>query len=290
MYGRSKSSERKIRVEMHYLNIPYRSTEAEIPATRLLSVWKVEANEGYQFVQSAGFGTPGMFLTFAGRGTFSFLHSDDVISIRESSFFIVNANNPCRYRCPPGSFWNFFFIQFSDLDVVRYLNLPVAQVVETENMRVLRALCDRIIQNLIVETRQNVYDTLHAFHLILTRLSLERAHHQSSVNAQITSTLHWMHSNIDKPLDLDKLAHESHISRTRFFQCFKQITGATPSQYFYQLKLESARIALESTNESVKTIAESLGFSDEFHLMKRFKAAYGMSPATYRRTPFFQEK
>jgi transcriptional regulator GlxA family with amidase domain len=107
----------------------------------------------------------------------------------------------------------------------------------------------------------------------------ERLHESESLR----KVIHWMNYNPDKSLRIETTMDMSGLGRTVLFREFKKRTGKTPMDYFLGLKLESARLTLETTRKKVAAIAASLGFYDEYHFPKLFKRAYGVAPGQYRR-------
>lgn len=269
---------------INYLNIPYELPDPfSFPLTRFLSIWKVEANEHYACVQSRGLHSPGMFITYDGQGHMYFLNDPQTIYVMgNKSYFILNANEPCRYECPQGSTWSFYFLHFNDLLLPKYLQLPITHVARISQIEFLTSLCERLIQNVIIGKMHNVFESNHLFHTLLTSLVVQAGNPRKTQDVDISPALYWMHQNIDKPFDIDQLMSVCHISRTLFFRMFKDMTGDTPSRYFYRLKLEAARLALANSDHTVKQIATTLQFYDEFHFTTLFKKTYGMSPSTYR--------
>jgi AraC-like DNA-binding protein len=127
------------------------------------------------------------------------------------------------------------------------------------------------------------YYVNHWFQEILLTFSSENAERIHVQDADLANVRFWMHQNIDKPLSVDELVRMTKRSRTYFFQQFKKMTGMTPTSYFLQLKLEAAKIALQTTDQTVKKISESLHFYDEYHFSKLFKREYGISPSIFRK-------
>ena len=79
-----------------------------------------------------------------------------------------------------------------------------------------------------------------------------------------------------------KLAERVNLSPSRFHQLFKDEMGMPPARYLRQLRLERARLLLETTHLSVKQVMAGVGVSDESHFVRDFKKAYGLTPARYR--------
>lgn len=88
---------------------------------------------------------------------------------------------------------------------------------------------------------------------------------------------------IETPPPMESLAKELGVAYSHFRREFKARTGLPPKQYLLRLRLEKARRLLGNTPDSVKTIADRLGFNSPFHLSAAFKKEFGVSPAHWRR-------
>lgn len=92
-----------------------------------------------------------------------------------------------------------------------------------------------------------------------------------------------LQENIEKPLDLEMLARRVGINRFSLVRKFSDQVGISPMKYYARLKLECAAILLRESVLEVGTIAERLCFADPYHFSKRFKAAYAVSPSSFRK-------
>ena len=88
-----------------------------------------------------------------------------------------------------------------------------------------------------------------------------------------------LHSNIGAR-DLSAVARRS---RARFSRSFKRAFGKPPHAYVIKRRLERACRLMVTTPESLSQIALGVGFSDQSHLCKLFRRAFGQSPSTWRR-------
>lgn len=89
---------------------------------------------------------------------------------------------------------------------------------------------------------------------------------------------------IEAPPAMDALAKELGVAYSHFRREFKHRTGLPPKQYLLRLRLEKARRLLGNTSDSIKTIADQLGFTSPFHLSAAFKKEFGVAPARWRRS------
>lgn len=82
-------------------------------------------------------------------------------------------------------------------------------------------------------------------------------------------------------LDLEFLADLGGVTRFQVIRDFKAIYHMTPGVYLRDLRLRESRRMLRD-DISLADLSQSLGFSDQSHFSRSFKAAYGMSPLAYR--------
>lgn len=82
--------------------------------------------------------------------------------------------------------------------------------------------------------------------------------------------------------DIDQIAAECGMSRSVFYNRFREIYAITPRVFRERAQMNTIRILLESTSLSLPEIAQRAGMSDLPHFFKRFKRYYGMTPTQYR--------
>ncbi len=81
----------------------------------------------------------------------------------------------------------------------------------------------------------------------------------------------------------EQIAQQLHISKKSAEKLFKRHFGTTIHRYQLEIKTENARTLLVSFPDMrLSDIASNLGFYDEFHFSKIFKAFTAMSPSAYR--------
>ncbi|MET9478186.1 MULTISPECIES: AraC family transcriptional regulator [unclassified Streptomyces] len=102
-------------------------------------------------------------------------------------------------------------------------------------------------------------------------LSPEVAHGVSRLSDDLTGSV-----------DLQSLAAESGLTYDTFRRRFTAEVGQTPSAFRSVRRLQAAATLLRLTDMTHREIARTLGFADEFHFSRRFRAHFGMPPRAYR--------
>ncbi|HEU5171565.1 MAG TPA: AraC family transcriptional regulator [Gemmatimonadales bacterium] len=90
----------------------------------------------------------------------------------------------------------------------------------------------------------------------------------------------YLDEHLGEPVTLLDLAAAVGLSPFYFLRTFKRATGLPPHAYQNQLRLARARRLL-SLGEPPARVAAGLGFVDQSHLTRRFKAAFGVTPGQY---------
>jgi transcriptional regulator GlxA family with amidase domain len=100
--------------------------------------------------------------------------------------------------------------------------------------------------------------------------------------ARIELSVAYMAQHLDRPLQVATLAAKASISPSHFFALFKRRIGLAPMDYFTRLRMERARLLLETTSLSVKEVAAELGYDDPFYFSRVFKSVNQLAPSDYR--------
>ncbi|MFB9277001.1 AraC family transcriptional regulator [Cohnella cellulosilytica] len=84
-------------------------------------------------------------------------------------------------------------------------------------------------------------------------------------------------------VSLQAMAEMFHVSAGHLSRLFKKQEGVSPQEYLIRKRVEAARTHLLGTDATLREIAWSCGFSDEFHLIKTFKSHFKMTPGDCRK-------
>ena len=101
---------------------------------------------------------------------------------------------------------------------------------------------------------------------------------------RFSSILRYINSNImdAESLKLPVLAANFGISKSYFSEYFTKNAGIKLSEYILKAKLKLAETYIVHTDNSLKEIAFTLGFSDSSHLSNSFKKHYSMTTSEFR--------
>jgi AraC-like DNA-binding protein len=83
---------------------------------------------------------------------------------------------------------------------------------------------------------------------------------------------------------LDALARIAGLSRYQLIRVFRAVTGMTPHAWQLNQRINLARARLRQ-GEGMAALAQHLGFADQAHFQRVFKAHAGVTPGGFRRRP-----
>src|ERR1700757_3563983 len=100
---------------------------------------------------------------------------------------------------------------------------------------------------------------------------------------QIVRVQAYIDKNLHRTIHIRDLSAVARRSKAHFSRKFKLAVGESPHAYVVRRRLERACHLMITSAASLSEIALTVGLSDQAHLCRLFRAAFGQSPATWRR-------
>src|SRR3984885_6047065 len=100
---------------------------------------------------------------------------------------------------------------------------------------------------------------------------------------QILRVRAYIDSNLHRAIHIRDLSAVARRSPAHFARKFKLAVGESPHAYVVRRRLEKACHLMMTSAASLSEIALNVGFADQAHLGRRFRQAFGLSPANWRR-------
>ncbi|MDI6942534.1 AraC family transcriptional regulator [Microbacterium barkeri] len=99
----------------------------------------------------------------------------------------------------------------------------------------------------------------------------------------ISSALDAFHDNPGHPWTVAELAQRAVMSRTAFARRFHELIGDPPMTYITWWRMNLAAALLTDTDQSMRAIAQRVGYSSEYAFAHAFRRERGVSPGAARR-------
>lgn len=100
---------------------------------------------------------------------------------------------------------------------------------------------------------------------------------------KVQQAIGYIHENFQKDLNMAVVSNYISMNYSLFSYSFKQYTGKNFVTYLKELRIQEAKRLLEKTDMRVVEISQAVGYENEKHFMKTFKAICGVSPTEYRK-------
>lgn len=100
---------------------------------------------------------------------------------------------------------------------------------------------------------------------------------------RIQKAMIYAKNNLNQKLSVEELADAVHLSPRQFSRAFTDETGMTPAKAIERLRMETARLMVESSTVPFETVAKDTGFGDTDRMRRAFVRNYGQPPQVIRR-------
>ena len=150
---------------------------------------------------------------------------------------------------------------YSSLNLLLYL-------VEKFTGRDLAILCSKVFQIEIERNSQSAFMIFNA----------QKDHEDE----EIKKAQDFIERNVQEKITVDQLAATIAVGRRNFERRFKKATANTIVEYIQRVKIEAAKMSLESSRENVNEVMYNVGYTDPKAFRSTFKKYTGLSPIEYR--------
>ena len=99
---------------------------------------------------------------------------------------------------------------------------------------------------------------------------------------QVGRALALIHRDIAAPWSAGSLAREVALSRSAFIERFTGLVGVPPIRYLTVWRLQTARLRLRESPQSIGQIAHAVGYGAEEAFSRAFKREFGVAPGRWR--------
>ncbi|HMM75863.1 MAG TPA: helix-turn-helix domain-containing protein [Gammaproteobacteria bacterium] len=111
---------------------------------------------------------------------------------------------------------------------------------------------------------------------------IERPVPEARADCRLTQLTDTLRQRLGEPHSIDSLAGEMCMSRRSLTRHFKALTGTTVQAWLLRERLTLSQRLLESSDQTIESIAEAAGFGCVASLRQHFREAFGVTPTGWR--------
>jgi AraC-like DNA-binding protein len=169
---------------------------------------------------------------------------------------------------------------------------PIVHIRKESDKAAMRWSLERLMQELLEPQPGGVLVAQHlAYMMLVQALRLHLAEGLKGgvgwlfalADKQIGTAIHAVHDDPGHNWTLQELAQHAGMSRSTFAQKFKEKVGESPMEYLTRWRMLLAGDRLINSNDSISSMARSLGYESESAFSTAFKRVMGCSPRQYAR-------
>ena len=171
-------------------------------------------------------------------------------------------------------YFHFKLSDFDGMDLLRFTEKTIAiseddtTIVKLKNIIASSSVADSIF------IKQYVYGLISP---IAQKLDIKDYSHS------LLRALQYIKNNLSISLTIEKIAAAAYTSKSSLAKKFRKELSMSVNEYVSDAVLSEAALRLITKSESILSISERYGFSDQFYFSRKFKQKFGMSPREYRK-------
>lgn len=227
-----------------------------------------------------------LFLCTQGQGQ---LHtSDSKLGIRSGDTVLLPRGETHSYYADTNDAWTLYWVHFRGTEAAEFVRHLRQESSPRLHTGVEPSLVAGFQQMLAADTTGYSLDAFIAasnrLRHLLTEFALCRDRHRkpSMGRMNLNELQHFMRERVTGSLGLAELAAFTGLTPQHFAVRYKAETGYPPLRHFLHMKMEAACRLLDSTRDSIKSVAAQLGYTDPLYFSRAFRRTVGLSPTQYR--------
>lgn len=227
-------------------------------------------------------------LIYVAKGEGWYSVRDQTFRVVENDFFVLSHELAVRLGSSVENPWSIYWAYFSGTQAANI----VLHLMGMNNFapRKAKPLVGRVAQfndilhhlELLKNMENLVYANSRFYSFLCSfRLTVLSARKHAKKDGVIQS-IEFMRENIHGNVTLEDLAKVAGLSISHYCSLFKKKTMQSPLNLYTSMKVQRACQLLQNRNQTIKSIAYSLGFFDQYHFSKVFKQVMGTSPKSFK--------
>ncbi|MDL4842142.1 AraC family transcriptional regulator [Aquibacillus rhizosphaerae] len=160
-----------------------------------------------------------------------------------------------------------------------FLNWPVE--IEISNVSLIINMVKEMKHKLGKSSFNEMKANILFQEMLVTLFVNDSSGKKESTSDRIALTKDYIEQNYSTVLSRKSLAEIAGMNIDYYSRLFKQQVGKTPVEYLTEVRIRHAKNTLITSNETSRSIAQKVGFKDEFYFSRKFKAETGFSPSVY---------
>jgi len=233
-------------------------------------------------------------LHYITKGQGKFHYNGKIVDLKEGDFFLLKPDELTFYQADSEEPWSYYWIGISGTKVRDFMRFSTLHAkgflkkteVETEKIGqfmerlVHKAEASKMTSHYQLHLLSQIYELL--FLISEVAPDIYRSHPSPTYQLYLTCR-HMIETHYNKDhLSIQEIADDLNVHRSYLTTVFKEFHQISPKEFLHSVRMQRAQQLLTNTDESIKIVAYSVGFSDPLYFSKAFKAYSQLTPSQYR--------
>ncbi|NEW62559.1 AraC family transcriptional regulator [Granulicatella sp. zg-ZJ] len=227
----------------------------------------------------------------SGKGTFFQTEKQKEYHLNAGQGFLIPPNTICSYEADKDDPWTYIWIELDGLKAEHYFKK--AHLMDTEYIftqplpptenDVYKEM-EYIFQHYQLYSA-NIIAHVYLFMDALISLATNEVNvpEYTANDLYITEALQYIEQHYAENICIEDIAAHCHLNRSYFSRLFKENMNMTPQQFLIHYRLIRSCDLLKHTNDSIASIAEAVGYSNQFNFSAAFKKFFNQSPHSWKK-------
>ncbi|WP_201710817.1 AraC family transcriptional regulator [Streptococcus salivarius] len=214
------------------------------------------------------------------------------ISLQKGDIFLLIPGEVTYYFADNQTPWSYYWLGISGIKAQEYFNL--SSIHDTAYLRSphTKAL-GKFIGTIVKDTEKldeskasqlhvisQLFELMHQLNALSPNLDQETISPSQKLYREAKHLIDIGYNSQD--ISIQKIADELGVHRSYLSSIFKDFHKISPKEYLLEVRMNRAKELLETTDQPIKIIANSVGYLDPLHFSKAFRQYYDCSPSQYR--------
>ena len=233
-------------------------------------------------------------LHFITKGKGVFHINKNEIHLEAGDLFLLPKNMVTYYQADAEDPWSYYWIGISGTKVSDFMRFSTLHAkgflkkteVDTERIGLFmeqlvhKAEDSKMTSHYQLHLLSQIYELL--FLISEVAPDSHRSHPSPTYQLYLTCK-HMIETHYNKDhLSIQEIADDLNVHRSYLTTVFKEFHQISPKEFLHSVRMQRAQQLLANTDESIKIVAYSVGFSDPLYFSKAFKAYSQLTPSQYR--------
>lgn len=214
----------------------------------------------------------------------------ELVRTKPNACIISRPKHPRGFYFFEDTTMNWIHCDVSVEPLLEQYGLPIGEVFYPANPGFISELFRRIKREFYSDNlyKEQLLDGYMEELLIKLSRSVQPDHRGDGIStkeAKQLQELRWqLLSRPEQNWTVEEMAKEVSLSPSRFHAVYKSMFGTSPIRDLIGAKVEQAKsILLMDRDATMISVAEKLGYNNQYHFIRQFKSVTGITPGIYRK-------